>query len=178
LPLPAVVVHPSQPAIPAGQVRLTHSNQQAIRIGASAACSTGLGLITAATGFLRHYTPSDFGVTGTFQVSSVSFGVESFVGLPNDVTVNLYTVIDPNGPFVYKNFKKIATAKTTLKLTDNLRIIQVPIKATVPAEATLVVEVATPDVLGAGLRLAATPGGQTATSFLRSKACGVPEPAE
>lgn len=178
LPLPGVVIHPSQPAIPSGQVRLTHSDQQAIRVGTSATCATGLGLLTAATGFLRHYTPADFGITGDFAVSSVSFGVESFLGIPNDIRVNLYTIKDSAGPFVYQNFDLIATAKANLKVTHNLKIVQVPISATVPADATLVVEVATPDILGAGLRLASTPGGQSAPSYLRSKACGVPEPAE
>jgi hypothetical protein len=173
---PGWTVEPEFPPTPPGQFTLTHSTQQAIVAGSSVACAARPGVRTHATGYLRHFTLADFGVASGFDVSSVSFGVATMVGMPQQITVNLYQLADPDGPFVYDNLDLIGTAATTVS-EQTMTAVQVPVTGTAPAGSTLVVEVAAPDMARAGFFLGAHPAGQSADSYLRAAACGVPEPA-
>ncbi|HEY8473600.1 MAG TPA: S8 family serine peptidase, partial [Natronosporangium sp.] len=109
----------------AGEVTITHSASQSIVELNSVACTPGGG-ITTENGYLRHFVLGDFDITSDFQVTEVSFGIESVNGPPHPVTVHLYTMIDPAGPFVYSNFQEIGSAETTLP-PQALTIVEVPV---------------------------------------------------
>jgi len=164
------------PPAPDGQLTFTHSRSQSVGAGSGAACARNRGTITAATSYLRHFTLSDFDITGELAVTSVSFGVESLRGAAQTVTVNLHTMADPGGPFRYDNFDPIGSAEVTLR-PQTMSIVEVPVTGTAPAGSTLVVEVAAPDLRRGSFYPGANPDGQAAPSYLASAACGLPEPA-
>jgi subtilisin family serine protease len=167
-------------AVPAqdGDVTLTHSVSQDIVALNSVACTPGDGTTTD-NAYLRHFVLSDFDITGEFAVTEVSFGVETINGPPHPVTVNLYTMTDPAGPFTYGNFDLVGTAQQDLSAQSGT-IVTIPVSGVAGAGATLVVEVETPDQTGAGggFFVGSNPAGQTAPSYLRSVECGLPEPAD
>jgi hypothetical protein len=173
---PGWTVEPSLPAPPAGALAIGHSEAPTIVAGSSIACARNRGTVTTAAGYLRHFTLDDFGITGELDVTSVSFGVESLSGASQTLTVNLYTMVDPDGLFRYDNFVLIGTAAVNLG-RQAMTIVDVPVTGTAPAGSTLVVEVAAPDLPRGGFFIGANAGGQTAPSYLRAAACGIPQPA-
>ncbi len=163
------------PPVPPGQIMLTHSPRQAVVAGRSVSCQGLLGLWEYETSYLRHFTPADFGVVGDLQVSSVSFGVEGFLGLSTTLHINLYTLTD--APLRYANLHRIGTASTRLGPGLNrMGMIEVPVTGTVPAGSTLVVEVRAPANVLSTFFLGAHPDGQTADSYLWAPKCGLREP--
>jgi hypothetical protein len=173
---PGWTVEPKAPPPPADTLTVTHSEAPTIVAGSSVACTRNRGVITAAAGYLRHFTLDDFGIVGDLDVTSVSFGVESLSGASQTLTVNLYTMADPDGLLGYDNFRLIGTAATIVG-RQVMTMVEVPVTGTAPAGSTLVVEVAAPDMARAGFFIGAHPSGQTAPSYLRAEACGIPEPA-
>lgn len=173
---PGWTVEPAVPPAPDGQLTFTHSRSQAVVAGGGAACARNRGTITTATSYLRHFTLSDFDITGELAVTSVSFGVESMRGAAQAVTVNLYTMADPDGPFRYDNFDLIGSAEVAVR-QQSMSIVEAPVTGTVPAGSTLVVEVAAPDLARGSFYPGANPDGQAAPSYLAAAACGLPEPA-
>jgi subtilisin family serine protease len=161
-----------------GEVTITHSASQAVVALNSVGCTPGGG-VTTENGYLRHFVLEEFDIASEFQVTEVSFGIETINGPPHPVTVNLFTMIDPAGPFVYSNFAPIGSADTTLP-AQQLTIVTVPVTGTAPAGSTLVVEVETPDMTanGGGLFIGSNPDGQTAPSFIRSASCEITEPTD
>jgi hypothetical protein len=160
------------------EVTITHSASQAIVSLNSVACSPDGGATTTDNGYLRHFVLEDFDITSDFAVTSVSFGVETIAGPPHPVTVNLFRMIDPAGPFTYPNFELIGTAQQDLP-AQQMTIVDMPVSGTAPAGSTLVVEVDTPDMSGIGsFFIGSNPDGQTAPSFLRSASCGLVNPVD
>jgi hypothetical protein len=173
---PGWTVAPKVPPAPDGQLTFTHSQSQSVVAGSGAACARYRGTITAAASYLRHFTLSDFDITGELAVTSVAFGVESMRGAAAAVTVNLYTMADPGRPFRYDSFDLIGSAEVTVR-QQTMSIVEVPVTGTAPAGSTLVVEVAVPDLTRGSFYPGANPDGETAPSYLAAAACGLPEPA-
>jgi hypothetical protein len=174
---PGWTVEPELPETPDGTLTLTQSESPTIVAGSSVACSPNHGVSTTASGYLRHFTLDDYAIIGDLEVTAVSFGVESVLNTkPPRLTVNLYTMVDPGGLLVYDNLSRIGTADAPVT-NQFMTIVQVPVSGTAPAGSTLVVEVEVPDLRPGGVFLGANPDGQTAPSYLRAEACGVPEPA-
>jgi subtilisin-like proprotein convertase family protein len=169
---------PEPRLVPEGTVTITHSATQAIVIGNSVACNSG-GLHTN-NSYIRRFDLGAFGITGSFDVVEVSFGIEQATGAGGDqpVTVNLYTW-DPVDPFTFANFSLIGTA--TGNVPDQAGTVATfPVTGTAPAGSTLVVELFTPNgqVDGNGLFVGSNPDGQTDPTFLAAADCGVPEPTD
>lgn len=174
---PGWTVEPELPEPPAGTLTLTHSESPTIVAGSSVACSPNRGVRTTSSGYLRHFTLDDYAIRSDFEVAAVSFGVESVLNTrPPELTVNLYTMVDPDGLLVYDNLDRIGRARMEVG-NQSMTIVQVPVSGTAPAGSTLVVEIEVPDVKPGGVFLGANPAGQTAGSYLRADACGIPEPA-
>jgi subtilisin family serine protease len=176
---PSAPVNETAEASPAqpGAVTISHSASQDIVASNSVACSPDGGISTAENGYLRHFTLDDFDIASDFQVTEVSFGIENLT-VAQTLTVNLYTMIDPGGPFSYANFQQIGSAGAALP-AQQATIVAVPVTGTVPAGATLVVEVDAPDLSGVGgFFIGSNSSGQTAPSYLRSASCGIPEPTD
>ncbi|MGH9119075.1 MAG: carboxypeptidase-like regulatory domain-containing protein, partial [Acidimicrobiales bacterium] len=152
-------------------VTITHSLSQDIVQFNSVAC-TGGGT-TRDNGYLRTFVLDDFDITSDFDVTNVSFGIET-LNQAQAVTVNLYTL---EGDLVYANLTLIGTTEVTLSPQD-LTIVDVPVSGTAPAGSTLVVEVDVPDMPTGAFFIGSNPDGQTAPSYLRSATCGLPEPTD
>jgi hypothetical protein len=154
-------------------VRLTHS--AALDVDESTivpVCQSTQTGTTRENRFLRTFTLADFGVEGAFDVDEVTFGLQLVVPSA-DLTVNLYTL---DGPFEYVNLTRLGTATVTVEDGDE-GLVTVPVDAQVPAGATLVLEVAAPDLLNVG---AVVPGansaGQTGPSYISAPDCGAANP--
>jgi|GEM_PF-923014 len=153
------------------RIVLSHSASTAI------APDTLIGCYESATGrtrenrFLRTFTLADFGIDHDFEVAEVTFGVQS-LSPARDVTVNLYTL---DGALAYANLHPLGSQTVHLPVQQGT-LVKVPVHATAPAGATLVVELVAPE-LGAGWFY---PGfnaaGETAPSYLSAPACGLDEP--
>lgn len=158
----------------AGSVIMTHSESQRIVPNNTVACSTDVGL-TGDNGFLRTFTLNDFAIAHDFEVTDVSFGVEAVNLGPSVVTVRLY-ILDGE-TLTYDNMTEIGSAAVTLQ-PQALEMVTVPVTATAPAGSTLVVELDAPDTSQtSGFFAGSNAEGESAPSYLRSVACGMPEPA-
>jgi hypothetical protein len=150
---------------------ITHSASQELTALNSASCGGLAG--TTENRFLRTFTLSDFGIDDDFEVSEVSFGVEEATA--QTLTVNLYTL---DGALTYANMTSIGTAEASIP-ASTLTMISVPVTGEVPAGATLVVEVVSPNQQATGgvFYIGSNDAGQTAPSYLAAADCGISEPA-
>ena len=166
----AGTVSPDLSAVPLDETTLTHSASQDIVANNSVACSNQV--TTQDNAYLRTFTLSDFGIDGSFDVSSVSFGVEA-VRVAQPVTVNLYTL---DGDLTYANMTLVGSADATVGTGAGGTVVSVPVDGEVPADGTLVVEIDVP--AGGWFFVGSNDAGQTAPSYLRSEACSLPEPTD
>ncbi|WP_275002234.1 carboxypeptidase regulatory-like domain-containing protein [Promicromonospora iranensis] len=150
---------------------ITHSASQEITELSSASCGGLAG--TTENHFFRTFTLSDFGIDGDFEVSDVSFGVEKATA--QTLTVNLYTL---DGALTFANLTSIGTAQASIP-ASTLTMVSVPVTGEVPAGATLVVEVVSPNQQSNGgvFYIGSNAAGQSAPSYLSATDCALPEPA-
>jgi subtilisin family serine protease len=150
---------------------ITHSTSQDIAELSSASCGGLAG--TTENHFFRTFTLSDFGIDGDFDVSDVSFGVEKATA--QTLTVNLHTL---DGALTFANLTKIGTAQASIP-ASTLTMVSVPVTGEVPAGATLVVEVVSPNQQSNGgvFYIGSNDAGQSAPSYLSAPDCALPEPA-
>jgi hypothetical protein len=167
---------PARPAglPPVGQT-LSQSSSETITAGNAISCGNNETGTTNANQFLRAFTLSDFGIDSAFEVSSIRFGIEALsVEVP--VTINLYTL---DGSLSYFNLQRVATT-ITVQPAQALTLVDVPITASIPAGATLVLEVEIPDLGGVNGNF--VPGsnaaGQSAPSFIAAARCNAAEPRD
>ncbi|MGH9158971.1 MAG: choice-of-anchor J domain-containing protein [Vicinamibacteraceae bacterium] len=157
---------------PSDTQTITHSESLDILDGAACMSDSDDGT-TAATQFLRTVTLTDFGITGAFDVTAVTFGVEAVRDTTASITVNLYTL---EGDFTYANLTPIGSATVDLP-PQELTLVTVPVTGEAPAGSTLVVEMAAPDLRGVGgFSVGANDLGETAPSYIASDSCDTPEP--
>ncbi|HKE47726.1 MAG TPA: choice-of-anchor D domain-containing protein, partial [Rhodanobacteraceae bacterium] len=167
--------HAPRPDAAGDRVVLTESTSMDVVAGTSIACSNAQTGFTSENHFLRTFTLGDFGIDHDFEVVSVRFGIES-LSVDTTVTVNLYTL---TGDFVYENMQLIGSAPASLAVQAGT-LVDVPVAATVPAGATLVVEIVVPDLEAAGsgwFYPGANSAGESAPSYLAAPGCNVDEPA-
>ena len=157
---------------------ITQSTSQAIVDGNSVACNNGFG--TTENHYWRAFNMSDFTGGQEYDVTSVSFGIESAVsgtGTGQPLTVNLY--VETGAPFPNGTRTKIATSGE-VNIPDQVdSIFEVPLIATVPAGTLeLVMEVTTPDGTAVGnlFFIGSNPDPETGISYLSAVDCGVPDP--
>jgi hypothetical protein len=154
------------------RITLTHSASMDIVAGNSAGCSSGSTGFTSENRYLRAFTLADFGIGEDFQITEVTFGIQSMTPAQN-ITVNLYTL---SGEFVYANMHLLASSTTNLPAQQGA-LATVPIRARVPAGSTLVVEIVAPDMSASGWFFAGSNGaGETAPSYLVAPGCNLNEP--
>ncbi|MDF1604202.1 S8 family serine peptidase [Nocardioides sp. YIM 152315] len=167
---------PSLPKRQNDEVTITESVSQEIASANSIACSNSATGETRDTGWLRVFPLEDFDITTDFNVTNVSFGVETVRGGDVAMNVNLYTL---DGPLEYANMTLIGSTQETLSPQD-LTLVTVPVEGTAPAGSSLVVEIDAPDQAGTGRAffVGSNDQGQTAPTYLRSETCGTPEPVD
>lgn len=156
---------------PPAELTLTHSDSWEVANGNTVAC-TSPGDTTAENRYLRTFTLADFGINDPLEVTGVTFGVES-LNRATDITVNLYTL---DGAFWYENMDLIGSRTQRLEFQSRTTV-TVPVTGSVPAGATIVAEVAAPDLSGvAAFFPGSNDAGETAPSYVSAPDCGAPEP--
>lgn len=154
----------SYPDVAADEVSMSHSTSHEIVANSSVACPSGI------TKLLRTYTPADFGISGDFEPTSVTFGIQEVATPSTTATVTLYTL---SGDFVYGNMTPIGSGQVTVT-NDFGSWYEVPIDAdaTIAPDDILVVEVA-----GAAIYVGGNPSAETSPTYIASDGCGTPQPA-
>ncbi|HEX4440301.1 MAG TPA: S-layer homology domain-containing protein [Thermoanaerobaculia bacterium] len=169
------------PSVACGPTTVTQSASQTILDQFSIAC---VDLGTKAHGdnsYWRAFDLRAMGVDGPVDVCAVSFGVESAIssgGAGQPLTVNLWDQVDRAFP---ASAQRVPLGTATVTVADqSLSILTVPIAATVPAGATLVVEVNVPDRIAEGdvFFFGANDQPETGTTYVSSQTCSIdpPEP--
>jgi hypothetical protein len=128
-----------------------------------------------------YYRVFDLGALGLrdgFEVEAIKVGIETASSPTGSqpARVALHTL---SGGFTVGNLTQLAAVDLQVA-NQNSQFLMVPIAASVPGSAKLVVEFSVPDSAG-GKQLfwiGSNAEGQTAPSFWRSTACGQPEPGD
>lgn len=159
-----------------GPVTLTHSTVQTPVAQSSVRCGTPTN--HAVNSYFRAYSLGAF--PSGFNACAVRFGVETAnAGDPatsQPVTVRLFS--NTGGAFPAGTRVQVGTVDTMVN-DQNLGVVTVPLTATVPAGAELVVEVLTPDGAPGMNSFFLGAGGATETgpSYIQAPACGLAAPA-
>ena len=159
---------------PPTPVSVTQSTSAAITSGNSVSCGTAV--TTSANSFWRAYDLTAYPVlTGPFTINTVTFGVESSTGGPQNVAVNLYTQTGAAFPAGTRTL--IATqvfSVPNLALASYTATFTTP--ATVPNNATVIVEVATTGAVGTRFFIGSNAAAETGLTYLSAAACAIAVP--
>ncbi|WP_177733695.1 T9SS type A sorting domain-containing protein [Flavobacterium inviolabile] len=164
------------------QIVLTHSNSQAIN-GNTVACGNSTTATSSDNRYYRSFNLNALGVTAAFNLSAIQFGVNSLTGASSYVvTVKAYstTAAFPAG-FPNTGYTLLGQADYTVQTANVGTIVSVPLTATVPANATLIVEVGyAAAATGSGIRiiLGSNSAGQTGPSYIASTTCSIITPTD
>jgi hypothetical protein len=136
-------------------------------------CTNGDGT-TAEGSWYRVFSLEEAGITGAFEVERVSVGICFAVGDP-EIEVSIGTTATATA---VGQVTPIRSTTVTVEATQISKVIEVPLAATVPAGANLVVEIALPELDGTGQQVNAgfTAAGEQRPGFLRSPLCGPASP--
>ncbi len=168
---------PTSTPPPSCPATITQSTSQTVVPGSVACTTAGVG--STQNSYWRAFTLSDFGVpaASTYNVSSVSFGVETVTtSLP--ITVNLYTTTGfPTG--FPGSLTLIGTAMTTITTVQGGTVVNVPLAASVPpGTSQLVMEVNAPDGTPSlnFFFIGSNTAAETGPSYLSAADCGITTP--
>ncbi len=126
--------------------------------------------------YMRIYSLMEAGITTDFEVEAVHVGIETAASAsatqPIDVRVHLL-----GGPMAIANLTQLASVTVQVPPQTG-SILNVPIAATIPAGATMVVEVHTPDGVDVNnsFFIGSNQLSETSPSYLVSADCSNPEP--
>ena len=168
-PTPTPTASPSPP--PVCSTTITHSTSQAITPGNSISCNNGIG--HADNSYWRAFNMATFTGLAQYDVTSVSFGVES-ANQTQPVTLRLYA--QTGGTFPTGLRTQIGTTTINVDSSQSGTVITTPLTATVPAGTSeLVMEIFTPNGQAAGnlFFLGSNASPETGPSYLRAFDCGM-----
>ncbi|THF53356.1 T9SS type A sorting domain-containing protein [Flavobacterium supellecticarium] len=162
------------------QTVLTHSSSQAID-GNTVACGNSSTGTSSDNRYYRAFNLASMGVTSSFNLSAIQFGVASLTA-PSGyvVTVKAYstTATFPTG-FPATGYTLLGQADYTVQAANVGTIVSVPLTATVPANSTLVVEVGyAAGATGVRISLGSNTAPQTGPSYIASTACSIATPTD
>jgi len=129
---------------------------------------------TPDTSWYRVFSLTDEGVDGNFAVESVGIGVCFVVGMP-ELTIKIGTLAGAPGTTLDPtDITPLESTNVTVQPTQISKLIEVPIMATVPAGSQLVVEVASPNLMGTGAQftVGVTAADEDRPGYLRAPLCG------
>ncbi|HQU85396.1 MAG TPA: carboxypeptidase-like regulatory domain-containing protein [Pyrinomonadaceae bacterium] len=162
----------------AGKAVTLWQNTNTTTITANNSISCNLAGNTYNNSYWRAFTPSSFGESGTFTVSSVQIGIEEAVAPSGSqpLTVNIYT--NTGGAFPAGTRTLIGTTNATV--ANGTLFFQTVAVAAAPQLVTtqLAVEIVIPDGTSANIRffIGSNALGQTAPSYISAVACGAANP--
>lgn len=181
LPRDAAVI--DGPEIDAAPVAVTLSQTTATTVAASSSVACGANGTTSENSYYRAFKLADHSITGPFQVTSVSFGVQEASGLPNvQVKIGTYSGVVTPAPAQLDTalVTPIVAATYAVPTTSSsaTTTVTVPLSATIPAGGTLIVEVFSPDLTGTGkyFYLGGNGSGEMKPAYLRAPSCSTPQP--
>jgi hypothetical protein len=162
------------PSRPADTVTITQSSSQDVTSG-SVACGVSASGYTADNSYFRVFDLTSYGISGTFNVTSVDFGIESATGTSQPIQVNLYTL--SGATLAWANLNPIGSASGTLA-AQALTHFSIPVTGSAPAGSKLVVEIHSPDgsVAVTALYIGSNAAAETGPSYLAAADCGIAEP--
>lgn len=173
---------PATTAAPGGcPTRITHSLSQSIVVGNSTACFDENTGFTRENTYWRAFDMNTFTGGQTYDISSISFGVEqsSGTGIGQDLDVVLWT--NNGAPFPAGTLEPLAIFFLTI-INDSQFMVEIPLdQTTVPAGTLeLVMEVSSPDGVANGnvFLIGSNSEGQTAPSYISEPDCGFPDPVD
>ena len=155
---------------------ISHSTSLTIKDNHSVSCNS-TGIIRANT-YSRVFNLNDFGITSTYDITEVQFGIENLInapvgGFPITISISEFTGIYPIGTSTLIN------QVTELVSDQSLSMYSALINATISANSQFVVSVSVPsDAVtdgGAGVvgfDIGANDSGETSPSYLQAITCG------
>ncbi|NLG63538.1 MAG: hypothetical protein GX539_14970 [Candidatus Cloacimonetes bacterium] len=170
------------PPVDTGPTHVTLSQTTETTLsGNSIACGITAQDTTSENSWYRVFRLADAGVTRELSVISVSFGVQSAVGQP-EIQVKLGTYAGstqpPPGVLDTTLITPLNSASVTVPNLTNM-MVNVPVSATVAADAKLVVEVFAPDLAEVGkFWLAGAAGDESAPAYMRAPTCDITQPTQ
>jgi hypothetical protein len=180
---------------PAGQVTVTlqETTNNTIVAGNSVACGACNNLsspcnsaYTAEDAYYRVFALSDFGITNTFHVSQVTFGVQESSGTQTvQVKIGTYagtpgTTLNTGATDFAGSVTPVNSATIDVPATTTGVSVPAPISGDIPAGSNVIVEVFSPTHMGQAnvyFYLGASNAGETKSGYLRSPSCGAANPA-
>jgi len=156
------------------QTTVTHNNSEDIVDGLGLTCQTGV-ITTEGFDGGAYDLAGDFGITDSFQVNEVTFGVDETIGAPGDaytVTVNVYTTDNgsPAGVLTLLGSQPVVVSSADDLTVKSVVFATPPV---VPAGEVMMVELAFVDDGQTSFRLAATDVMANDDSWIKSEPCGL-----
>lgn len=169
-------------AAPAMAQTIKQNSTDTITPGTGFSCN--VGSVHTENTYLRRFDLVDgHGVSQTFKVSSVSFGVEfasAGSGSSQPASVRVYSIAASDTTMTFADLTLIADVPTTVLNSDSGTVRTVPVSATVadPSKSDLVVALFTPSGRDAGHQffIGSNADPETGPSYLAAPECGLPEP--
>lgn len=164
---------------PCGTVTLRQTDNDTVERSLVFGCTNSDGT-TPDTSWYRVFSLADEGITSTFAVESVGVGVCFAVGTP-EITIKVGTYDGGAGTTIdLADVSVLSSEMVTIQATQISRVIEVPIAASVPAGANLIVEVESPDLVGTGqqINIGVTAADEDRPGFLRAPLCGTQTPTQ
>ncbi|HTJ42662.1 MAG TPA: hypothetical protein VL463_11240 [Kofleriaceae bacterium] len=173
----------AQPDAMPGVVTMTQTNANNIVVGNSVSCNDGSPFFdTSENSYYRAFKLSDYGVTGTFHLQKVDFGVETAArgGASQSVTVKVYTYTGAYGGTTLDTTAMTLVTSGTVTVPDTTtgETLTANLSANIPATATIVVEIFVPDGTAAGNEffLGSNTGGESKPGYIRAPDCSTTTP--
>jgi hypothetical protein len=164
---------------------LRQTTNETVAPNNSVACAqidggSGALLFTHANSWYRVYSLSEAGISGTFNVSSVTFAVESAQNEP-PVTVKVGTYSgtpDDNAPLTLGQASFLATTTAAVANTAVATTVTAQINAAIPAGSNLIIEITSTARTTNGDRflLGTTNGPFQHTNYLSASVCNINTP--
>ena len=160
---------------------ITHSSSQAIILGNSVACRDNSNFYHLNNNYWRAFNMATFATSQRYNVTSVSFGIEtaqSGNGSGQPAIVRLYA----NNGAPFPDGTRTELASSDLTVPDQTQtVLSVPLFATVPAGTLeLVMQVFTPSGVDAhnSFFIGTNNSAQTGPSYVSAADCGSPTPID
>lgn len=156
------------------QTTVTHNNSETLVDGLGLTCQSG-GITTEGFDGGAYDLATDFGISGDFSVSEVTFGVDEVLNAPGDaytISVNIFTT-DNGSPAGVLTL--LGSENVVVSSADDLTVVSVPFTtaAVVPAGEVMMVELAFVDDTQTGFRLGGSDVMANDDSWIKSDPCGL-----
>jgi hypothetical protein len=159
---------------------LQQTTNTSITAANSVACGNSTAGTTAENSWYRVFIPAEQGITNTFTVNQITFGVQESAGSPTvQVKVGTYTGTVGADTIDLAKITPINSATATVPPTTTGVMVPVAITAAIPPSSQIIVEILAPDLsatTGTHVYIGATTAAETHPSYIRAPACSIATP--